>query len=136
MHRILVLAVVATACHAKSNAPPCGTVAGQFFKLASDDLGSASVDEPGSARRGSAAEGQRGVIDDATRRAVAEQLPAMRDSLAIACSDGAWSPAVRTCMVGAPDHAAFQACEHQLTDDQRKALDRAADGKQAPSVTR
>jgi hypothetical protein len=35
-------------------------------------------------------------------------------------------------MVSAPDHAAFQACEHQLTDDQRKALDHAADGKQAP----
>lgn len=116
MHRILVLAVVAvvaTACHAKSAAPPCGTVAGQFFKLASDDLGSAAV-------------------DDSTRRAVADQLPAMRDSLAIACSDGAWSPAVRTCMVAAPDHAAFQACEQQLTDDQRKALDHAADGKQSP----
>jgi hypothetical protein len=114
MRRILVLAVVAvTACHAKSEAPPCGTVAGQFFKLASDDLGSASV-------------------DDSTRRAVLDLLPAMRDSLAIACTDGAWSPAVRTCMVSAPDHAAFQACEHQLTDDQRKALDHAADGKQAP----
>ena len=114
MRRILLLAsvaVVAAACHKKSDAPPCGTVAGQFFKLASDDLGSASV-------------------DDQTRRAVADQLPAMRDSLAIACSDGAWSAAVRTCMVGAPDHAAFQACERQLTDDQRKALDHAADGKQ------
>jgi hypothetical protein len=120
MRRILlvaVVAVVATACHAKSDAPPCGTVAGQFFKLASDDLGSASV-------------------DDSSRRAVADQLPAMRDSLAIACSDGAWSPAVRTCMVSAPDHAAFQACEHQLTDDQRKALDHAADGKQRPSASR
>jgi hypothetical protein len=114
MRRILwvaVVAVVATACRAKADAPPCGTVGGQFFRLASDDLGSASV-------------------DDQTRRAVAEQLPAMRDSLAIACSDGAWSAAVRTCMVNAPDHAAFQACEQQLTNDQRKALDRAADEPQ------
>ena len=113
MRRILVVLVIAAACRAKSDAPPCGTVAGQFYKLATDDLGSAGVDDP-------------------TRRAVAEQLPAMRDSLAIACGDGAWSVAVRTCMVSAPDHAAFQACEKQLTDDQRKALDHAADSEQRP----
>ncbi|HET9992339.1 MAG TPA: hypothetical protein VFQ65_27595 [Kofleriaceae bacterium] len=113
MRRILVLVVVAAACRAKAEAPPCGTVAGQFFRLANEDLGSASV-------------------DDQTRRAVADQLPAMRDSLAIACSDGAWSAAVRTCMVAAPNHAAFQACEQQLTNDQRKALDHAADGEPRP----
>jgi len=112
MRRILVLVVVAAACRAKAEAPPCGTVAGQFFRLANEDLGSASV-------------------DDQTRRAVADQLPAMRDSLAIACSDGAWSAAVRTCMVAAPNHTAFQACEQQLTNDQRKALEHAADGEPA-----
>ncbi|MEO6777664.1 MAG: hypothetical protein ABI467_32360 [Kofleriaceae bacterium] len=111
MRRILVLAAglaAVAACRTKPEAPPCGTVAGQFFRLASEDLGSASV-------------------DDRTRRAVADQLPAMRDSLAIACSDGAWSAAVRTCMVNAPNHAAFQTCEQQLTPDQHVALDRAAD---------
>jgi hypothetical protein len=35
-------------------------------------------------------------------------------------------------MVAAPDHAALQACEQQLTDDQRKALDRAARGEPSP----
>lgn len=100
----------AAACKAKSDAPPCGTVAGQFYRLASDELGSAGA-------------------DDTTRRAVADQLPALRDSLAIACSDGKWSAAVRSCMVTAANHAAFQACEQQLTDDQRKALDHAADGE-------
>ena len=118
MSRMLVVIVaLAAGCHAKSDAPPCGTVAGQFYKLATDELGSAGADE-------------------ATRRAVTDQLPALRDSLAIACSDGKWSAAVRTCMVAAPDHAAFQTCEKQLTDDQRKALDLAADGKQPSSVSR
>lgn len=112
----------AVACKTKSDAPPCGTVAGQFYRLASDELGSAAR-----------------AIDDQTRRAVADQLPALRDSLAIACSDGKWSAAVRGCMVTAANHAAFQACEQQLTDDQRKALDHAADGEHPssrPSGTR
>lgn len=104
-----MLALIAAACRGKADAPPCGTVAGQFFRLANEDLAKATV-------------------DDQARRAVIEQLPAMRDALAIACSDGAWSAAVRTCMAAATDHAAFQACEQQLTDDQRKALDRAALG--------
>jgi hypothetical protein len=52
----------------------------------------------------------------------------MRDALTAACTGGAWSAAVRTCMAAAPDHAGFQTCEQQLTDDQRKALDQAARG--------
>ena len=110
MRTALVLVLVAAACRGKADAPPCGTVAGQFFRLANEDLAKATV-------------------DDQARRAVIEQLPAMRDALAIACSDGAWSAAVRTCMTAAATHAAFQACEQQLTDDQRKALDRAALGE-------
>jgi len=123
MARMLVALVAAltcagaAACKTKSDAPPCGTVGGQFYRLASDELGSAGTDE-------------------ATRRAVADQLPALRDSLAIACSDGKWSAAVRSCMVAAANHAAFQACEQQLTDDQRKALDHAADGEHPSSGTR
>jgi hypothetical protein len=112
--RILALVVLAVAaCGKKAEAPPCGTVAGQFYTIATDELAKATV-------------------DPATRRAVVEQLPAMRDALAISCHDGAWSPAVRTCMVAAQDHAAMQACERDLTDDQRRALDRAARGEPAP----
>jgi hypothetical protein len=48
----------------------------------------------------------------------------MRDSLAQACSDGHWSQATRTCLVHANDHTAFEACEQQLTDEQRRDLDR------------
>ena len=55
----------------------------------------------------------------------------MRDALAIASKDGEWSPAVRSCMVKATDHVAFAACEQQLTDSQRAALDRAARGDTA-----
>lgn len=107
MRRLVVLVLFAAACRAKPDAAPCGTVAGQFFQLANRDLGSAAV-------------------DDKMRRAVGDQLPAMRDQLALACTEGAWSATVRTCMANAQDHSAFQACEQQLTDDQRKALDRAA----------
>jgi hypothetical protein len=109
---VLVLVLVA-ACRTKAEAPPCGTVAGQFYTIASDELAKAAVDPK-------------------TARAVVEELPAMRDALAIACHDGAWSAAVRTCMVAAQDHAAMQACEQQLTDDQRRALDRAARGEPTP----
>ncbi len=109
MRRLVLVVLVAASCRAKPQVPPCETVAGQFFTIANGDLATATV-------------------DPATHRAVAEQLPAMRDALAIACKDGAWAPAVRTCMVAATEHVAFQACEAQLTDPQRAALDRAARG--------
>ncbi len=92
---------------------PCGTVASRLFTIAKDDLGKATV-------------------DPATRKAVADQLPAMRDALTQICTDGAWSTQVRNCMANAVDHAAFQACQTQLTDDQRRGLDRAARGETTP----
>ena len=110
---LYLVLLVAASCRAKSDAPPCATVAGQFYTIATDELGKATV-------------------DPSTRRAVVDQLPAMRDALAIACHDGAWSEAVRRCMVAAQDHAGLQACERDLTDDQRAALDRAARGEPAP----
>ena len=114
LRRLLVLLALggsATACHRKSaDDAPCATVAGRMFTLASEDLGSASV-------------------DPATRRAVADQLPAMRDSLTQICTDGKWSTQVRNCMVSAGDQLALQACQAQLTDEQRRALDRAQAGE-------
>jgi hypothetical protein len=108
MRRFALFVLVATvACRAKSGAPACEAVAGQFFLLASGELDKATV-------------------DPATQRAVSDQLPAMRDALKDACKDGAWSAEVRTCMVAARDHAAMQACEQKLTDDQRAALDKPA----------
>ncbi len=65
---------------------------------------------------------------EAMRRAVVDQLPAIRDALAAVCTETTWSAAVRTCLVSAADHAAFAACEQQLTEPQRRALDRAARG--------
>jgi hypothetical protein len=90
-------------------APPCSAVGTRFLQFAHYDLDQARV-------------------DDATRRAVADQLPAMRDALAQACTEGRWSPTVRDCLVAAGDHAAFEACEQQLTDEQRRDLDRANRG--------
>jgi hypothetical protein len=89
---------------------PCGTVGARVFTLATDDLAKATV-------------------DPSTRRAVADQLPAMRDALVAACTDGAWPAAARNCMAKATDHTAFQACQQQLTDAQRQGLDRASRGE-------
>ena len=111
--RWAIVLLVMAACRDRSEPPPCGTVAGQFYTLATDEL-------------------EKALLEPATRRAVIDQLPAMRDALAIACTEGAWSIAARTCMVAAQDHAAFQACESQLTDDQRRGLDRAARGEPGP----
>jgi hypothetical protein len=85
--------------------PPCSAVAAKFLDLARYDLASAKV-------------------DDATSHAVADQLPAMRDSLAQACSEGRWSAQVRSCLAHANDHVAFETCERELTDEQRRDLDR------------
>jgi len=70
-------------------------------------------------------------LGEETRRLVLDQVPAMRDSLVAACDDGKWSDAVRTCLVGAPDHEQFEACQLKLTAAQREALERSARGKPA-----
>jgi hypothetical protein len=103
------LAGVACRGTASDAAPPCSAVAARFLDIARYDLGRAGA-------------------DDATRRAVEDQLPAMRDSLAQACGDGRWSAVVRSCLVAARDHVGFEACEQQLTDEQRRDLDRANRG--------
>jgi hypothetical protein len=90
-------------------APPCSAVAAKFFEIAKADLAGAKVDEP-------------------TARAVTDQLPAMRDALAHACTEGTWSAATRSCLVRASNHGGFETCEQQLTDDQRRGLDRATRG--------
>lgn len=110
MRCVALLFVVAAlaACNRKSkDDATCGTVAARLFTLANDDLAKAKV-EP------------------AIRRAVADQLPAMRDALTGACTDSKWSAAARNCMANAADHVAFQACQQQLTDEQRRTLDQAA----------
>lgn len=90
--------------------PPCGAVGAKFMALAKDDLEHKGVDE-------------------AMRRAVEAQLPAMRDSIVHVCTDSKWTGAVRKCLVDANDRVAFEACEQQLTDVQRQALDRSARGE-------
>lgn len=108
--RLAAIVVAVAACRGSSDAPPCTAAAGRFFTVARDDLATAK-------------------LDDATRRDVANQLPAMRDALDQACREGQWSAAVRACMVRAGDHVALQACEQALTEDQLRALDRASRGE-------
>lgn len=67
--------------------------------------------------------------DQTLRRGVEDQLPAMRDAIVLACTETKWTGPVRKCLVDAPDHAAFQVCERQLTDPQRTALTRSSLGE-------
>jgi len=110
-----VAAVAGAACRGRADdAPPaCGAVAAKFLEIARHDLDSAKVDE-------------------ATSRAVSDQLPAIRDAFAQACTEGNWSDATRKCLVRANDHGSIEACEQQLTDEQRRDLDRATRGNSGP----
>jgi hypothetical protein len=107
--RALFLILAACRGAAGDAAPPCGAVAAKFVEIARYELSAAKVDE-------------------ATTRAVADQLPAMRDSLVHACTDGNWTAETRKCLIRANDHVGFEACEQQLSDAQRRDLDRAARG--------
>jgi hypothetical protein len=109
---LVLLAVLATlgSCGGKKDEASCGAVATRFFTLTREAVGSATV-------------------DPASRRAVADQLPAIRDALTQNCTDGKWSTQVRNCMVTAGDPVALQACLQHLTDEQRRALDRARAGE-------
>lgn len=105
------ICLLLAACHGGSGdaAPPCSAVAAKFLEIARFDLAHAPVDE-------------------ATARAVTDQLPAMRDALSQACTSGKWSAATRNCLVHASDQVGFETCEQQLTDEQRRDLDRATRG--------
>jgi hypothetical protein len=108
---LVFCAAVLCACKGSGDgAPPCNAVGAKFFVLAKDDLDKKQPDE-------------------VLRRGVEDQLPAMRDSIVFVCTETKWTAAVRTCLVDAKDHAAFEACEQQLTDAQRKDLVRASLGE-------
>jgi hypothetical protein len=110
---LLSLALVACRGGAK-DAPPCAAVGAKFLALAKDSLDHSKLSED-------------------LRRGVHESLPAMRDSIVTVCHDSKWTTAVRACLVQANDHVAFEACEQQLTDAQRRDLDRATRGEDLPA---
>lgn len=107
MFRIAIALALLAGCKRDPDAaPPCGAVGAKLLVIARAEL--------------DATQGR----DEATRRAVLDQLPAMRDALVHACTDTAWSDAVRRCLVDAADHVAFETCQQQLTDAQRQDLAR------------
>jgi hypothetical protein len=110
VHRLLAVALLVACREKPPEGAPCSAVATRQLTLAQAALGSAT-------------------LAPATRALLDKQLPAIRDALDRACREGGWSSSVRDCMVQATDHAAFQACEQRLTDDQRRALDLAARGE-------
>lgn len=101
MRWLLLLAIAG--CHRGGDGASCGQVGQQFQNLALNEISTPHVD----------------VV---TRDQIYDQLPALRDSLVAFCKDDAWSAQVRDCMAKAETHVALQACEAQLTDDQRKSL--------------
>lgn len=101
----MVVLVGLLGCGNSKGPPPCSAVGAKLVVLAQADLDASKVDE-------------------ATRRLVLDQLPAMRDTLVNVCTDTKWDPAVRTCMVDATDHATFEQCEGALNSTQRQALER------------
>ena len=113
MRLAALVAIALSACGAKPDGAPCSSVAGRFYSIARDELTAAKPSED-------------------LRRAVADQLPAMRDALAEACENGRWTPQVRECMARATDHLGLEACERDLSEDQQRALDRAARGEPPP----
>ena len=111
MRWVVVVVLAIAACRGKANeGAPCGAVANRLYTLAREDL-------------------EKATVDPSTRRAVADQLPAIRDALTQICTDAKWSTQVRNCMVSAGDPLALQTCQAQLTDEQRRALDAATEGK-------
>jgi hypothetical protein len=56
----------------------------------------------------------------------------MRDALMKSCKEDKWPAAARDCIVNAADAAAIQACQQQLTPEQRALLQRATTGAPAP----
>jgi hypothetical protein len=114
VRRLALLVLVAACTRGGDGAPPCPSVAARFFQIARDELATADV-------------------DDHTRRAVADQLPAMRDALAQACNEGKWPAAIRGCLADAANRAAFETCEAGLDATARAALERAAAGSAASS---
>jgi len=104
--RIALILLALAACRGRDAAPSCSAVAANFVQIASTALHALPPEQ----------------LSDAPRRSVLDQLPAMRDALDHACTDTKWSAAVRTCLAHAVDHVAFQACEDQLTEPQRRAV--------------
>ncbi len=109
---ILALSLATAGCRGSTAAPSCGTAGTKLVVLAKHDVETAQ-------------------LGDETRRLVLDQLPALRDSLVNACTDGKWSDAVRTCLATAPDHEQFERCQLQLTAAQREQLERSARGESA-----
>nr|HEX4314277.1 hypothetical protein [Kofleriaceae bacterium] len=110
--RFAIAFVVLAACSrgGGDGAPACPSIGARFFQIARDELAASSV-------------------DDATRRGVADQLPAMRDALAQSCADSAWPADIRSCLADAADRVAFTACESRLDPAALRALDLAARGQ-------
>lgn len=107
----LAVALACAGCGRKQAGASCGDVTAKLMTIANAEIDAAHASAD-------------------TARLLHDQLPAMRDSLDQNCKEQKWDRAVRDCLAGAADHAAFVACETQLSDAQKAALDRSTRGEE------
>ena len=108
MSRVLVIALfLLAACKGKKDGPSCDDVGTSFLAISHRSLDDAPKDQ----------------LDQGTRASIESHLPAMRDSMVLACKESKWSADSRACFTGAADPKAMESCYETLTDEQQKVLD-------------
>ena len=108
MHRrlwLLALGVLTTACARRaSDEAPCDTVGTQVQTIARTELATAPD------------------LDPAIRRDAELRVGPLKDEIAHACKQHAWSIDVRRCLVGAASGSAMRQCAAGLSPEQRGSL--------------
>jgi hypothetical protein len=104
------VAALCAACQRRDDTAPCSAVASHLVVVAHTEIRASHA-------------------DDTLRQRVVMQLPALRDAVDESCSKGNWTAAVRTCLLQARDGVGLEACQRDLSLEQRRMLDRTAPSK-------
>lgn len=106
MYRALLLLALLGACTKKAkDGSSCDDVGTTFLSVGHAQLAASDA-------------------DGKTRASVESQLPAMRDSIVLACKDDKWAVASRDCFAHAGDDAAMLSCYETLTPEQQSLLEK------------
>jgi hypothetical protein len=104
---LLFSSLASGACKGKKDGPSCDDVGTAFLAISHRQLDDAPKDQ----------------LDSATKATVESHLPAMRDSMVLACKEGKWSAESRGCFTGAGDPKSMESCYETLSPEQQKVLD-------------
>jgi hypothetical protein len=109
MSRIAIAALLLTvaACKGKKDGATCDEVGTAFLAMQHRILDDAPKDE----------------LDADTKVTIESHLPAMRDSMVLACKESKWSAESRGCFTGAGDPKSMESCYETLAPEQQKVLD-------------